>query len=68
MTRKDLYERLCRYDARNPAKLDPDEDTPKKGCSCDNCFYGRHKLANLALDLMDQVEAFQHDADLADRD
>jgi hypothetical protein len=45
---------LCRYDSRNPASadLDCDEREPvaAPGCSCDNCFYGRHALAAALLE------------------
>lgn len=56
----DLMSRLCNYDPRNPfcadltAFRDDDEPVPvtgAKGCSCDNCFYGRHHMANELLQL-----------------
>lgn len=49
-----LLASLCRYDSRNPASadLDPDEREPvaATGCSCDNCFYGRHRLAAVLIE------------------
>lgn len=45
------HENLCYYDSRNPNSLVPyldPEDRPQpgtEGCPCDNCFYGRHELA-----------------------
>ena len=26
----------------------------KKDCGCDNCFYGRHRLANFTLELLNK--------------
>jgi hypothetical protein len=48
---------LCRYDPRNPlgAAADGDDDDGGLtlfGCSCDNCFYGRHRLADALLRFM----------------
>lgn len=44
------YESLCYFDKRNPnGNPLPDDDDPREprelGCACDNCFYGRDKLA-----------------------
>lgn len=64
-----LKSELCVYDPRHPDykdimemleaySLDHDVPMPKaaeQGCACDNCFYGRHGLADLALRLMEQV-------------
>lgn len=55
MSKIEVYERLCYYDERNPNNglefIDKD-DIPKKGnCHCDNCFYGRDKLANYIIQL-----------------
>ena len=46
-------EDLCLYDPRNPFSMAhpdnyPQDDLPKprqEKCTCDNCFYGRDKLA-----------------------
>ena len=63
---KKVYENLCWYDPRNPDYVKPDDNdivsAPRKNCSCDNCFYGRDKLAMEILDLKDvikQVTQFQ---------
>jgi hypothetical protein len=60
MTNEEILQSLCYYDSRNPdCTLDDEEievykakllrDSKKLGykktCSCDNCFYGRTKLA-----------------------
>ena len=60
MELQEILENLCYYDKRNPDCTLDDEDIKdheemlrrqekklgyKKGCSCDNCFYGRTKLA-----------------------
>ena len=43
---EEIYSNLCSYDKRNPYYEDDfcDEE-PRKNCHCDNCFYGRDKLA-----------------------
>lgn len=65
MTREELHTWLCPYDTRSP---EPVHTKQRKDCCCDPCTYGTHKLADLALDLMDAIDAFQHREDLADRD
>jgi hypothetical protein len=52
------YDKLCYYDTRNPdfqikeeygydkEEVDATGEFPKKDCACDNCFYGRAKLAD----------------------
>lgn len=64
MTRKEVATRLCYYDLRNPYGIVEDttdeEDLDglgnheRKHCACDNCFYGRHKLADYILTLLDE--------------
>jgi hypothetical protein len=58
MEEKEILENLCYYDKRNPDSTIDDEDIEayhksllkkNKTCSCDNCFYGRTKLANELL-------------------
>ena len=63
MTYKEVTENLCYYDKRNPDAQDAESiadhneslkrESKKRGypvnCSCDNCFYGRTKLANEIL-------------------
>ena len=56
MTYQEILEELCYYDPRNPDcrnNYEDEEDkiqyNPNKDCSCDNCFYGRTKLANELL-------------------
>ena len=57
-----IRERLCNYDQRNPTSdyIDWDDpDTPKaaaEGCACDNCFYGRHALADALLDAWVRID------------
>ena len=51
MSDQEIKINLCYYDPENPNNnLDAyeDEDRPQprtEGCCCDNCFYGRDKLA-----------------------
>lgn len=57
---------LCYYDVRNPERydgLDGDEidfknrtTETKKRCCCDNCFYGRDRLASYILELLDHSQ------------
>ena len=64
MTLKDLYERLCTYDKRNPhgtwQYLDKDDPRPEPGdrtnCACDNCFYGRDEMARGVLQLIEDLD------------
>ena len=56
---KEVYENLCMSDPRNPNFEDmygeDDVDVIPKphrlSCMCDNCFYGRDKLAREILQL-----------------
>lgn len=53
MTKNDIYNYLCYYDERSPyyemLLLDEEKKKPKN-CSCDNCFYGRTKLAEFIIE------------------
>lgn len=60
---KEVLEKLCYYDKRNPYYTDIiDEDDiyyggigaepTQKSCFCDNCFYGRTKMAEYILKLL----------------
>jgi len=62
MTEQEIKEELCYYDLRNPDGvnsydlLDAEEikeegygNHKKEDCSCDNCFYGRTKMAEELL-------------------
>jgi hypothetical protein len=60
MTAEEIYSNLCYYDLRNPDCTADDEhiEDHKRGllkknktCSCDNCFYGRTKLAEYIINL-----------------
>lgn len=63
---KEISEKLCHYDTRNPdgVKVYMDEDElkecgyttkSKKDCVCDNCYYGRTELALYILKLRDAI-------------
>ena len=60
MTYLEICERLCYYDPRNPKYKDmyvdfEDVREPRlTPCYCDNCFYGRDKLA---LELLKYVSS-----------
>jgi hypothetical protein len=50
MTTTEIKQRLCTYDIRNPDNTIIDEwDVRTEPCYCDNCFYGRTKLAEELL-------------------
>jgi len=64
MTDEEIKSNLCYYDLRNPdgvSILDPyaiDEfkpygNHPKEGCACDNCFYGRARLAEEIIKIIE---------------
>lgn len=44
-----ILEKLCTYDSRNPnnclSVVDEEDVISQTICYCDNCFYGRTKLA-----------------------
>jgi hypothetical protein len=47
-----ITEDLCDYDKRNPL-YDSENEKSKGDCYCDNCFYGRTKLAEIILLLLE---------------
>jgi hypothetical protein len=52
---EEIKSNLCYYDERNPYNnLQWDEKMPTKDCYCDNCFYGRTKLAEYILKLLNE--------------
>ena len=63
MTKELVFENLCYHDVRNPYKIDIGEEEEKialmgqnETCYCDNCFYGRTKLAEYILELLKEKE------------
>jgi uncharacterized protein (DUF1499 family) len=59
MSELEIKTNLCYYDPRNQSDnlgADEDEDypQPRNECSCDNCFYGRDKLAMQLLQAREQ--------------
>lgn len=54
LTIEEIKRNLCYYDPENPHNnlglYEEDErPTPRDNCYCDNCFYGRDKLARYIL-------------------
>jgi hypothetical protein len=58
MTEQEIKESLCYYDKRNPYCTADEEEIKEREhflesgnftCNCDNCFYGRTKLAEELL-------------------
>ncbi len=49
---KEIKENLCYYDKRNPMSDINEGYGKKKVCCCDNCFYGRDKLAKELLNYL----------------
>ncbi len=59
MIPSDFYSSLCTKDKRSPYFEDiygDEEDipVPRKGCHCDNCFYGRDRLALVIIELLER--------------
>ena len=53
MERDNVIFNLCYYDSRNPLYDGTKMGYREKECYCDNCFYGRHELANELLKYID---------------
>jgi hypothetical protein len=60
MDQQEILGNLCYYDKRHPdyekeevvsLGLQSQRQVKKGGCSCDNCFYGRTKLAEMIISL-----------------
>lgn len=65
---EDVLTNLCDYDTRNPDGVISyltEEDIKEEGltakardnCFCDNCFYGRTKLAEYIIKLKDEINS-----------
>lgn len=58
-----VLESLCVKDKRNPNYYDVyyDDDEPNLDvkCSCDNCFYGRTRLALEIIKLKDELNEYK---------
>lgn len=54
MTQDEILGNLCYYDGRNPDCEDDYGDARSKECFCDNCFYGRTKLAEHILSIQEK--------------
>jgi hypothetical protein len=56
MNTQEVLENLCVYDAKHPSYADFVEGyadrEPRNNCYCDNCFYGRDKMAVFILSLL----------------
>jgi hypothetical protein len=71
---EEIKSNLCCYDRRNPnfmiteefgydkEEIDATGDFPRKDCYCDNCFYGRTKLAleDWKLELENKLKEFKN--------
>jgi hypothetical protein len=53
-----INENLCSYDTLNPSNFEEDGDRtqPRNDCYCDNCFYGRDKLALLCIEALQTLK------------
>ena len=72
MSKEEIKSNLCYYDPENPNNnLDAydEEDRPqsRNGCRCDNCFYGRDKLAMQILETQRERDEAREDRDMAQR-
>ena len=54
MTIDEVCENLCTKDPRSPYSFVWDDEViiPREDCACDNCFYGRDRLALTILELI----------------
>jgi hypothetical protein len=52
----DLTKYLCHHDERSPNYEIAGPKTGDHDCSCDSCFYGKHELAEVALQLLEALE------------
>ena len=52
----DYRERFCVYDKRNPNHLEGERSVD---CCCDNCFYGRHEMAEEIERLKKEIEVLR---------
>ena len=65
---------LCSYDPQNPNNCIDDwcrengRQPAENGCGCDNCFYGRDKLARQCLALLASLDAIHYHCSLPDAD
>lgn len=64
MELNEIYEKLCYYDERNPDSVALELEVherkpPRENCFCDNCFYGRDRLALEILRLQDALQTIQ---------
>lgn len=62
MSEEEIKSNLCWYDPENPGFIFLDaEDIPKPrdNCYCDNCLYGRDKLAVLLLKAIEHSKAWE---------
>ena len=79
MTEQEIKGELCYYDLRNPdgvnayGLLDAEEikeegygNHKKDDCSCDNCFYGRTKMAEELLKVIKERDNLQYEVDIKD--
>lgn len=59
MDLNEVYSNLCCKDPRHPdfegcyGWMNDDPVAPRQNCSCDNCFYGRDKLALEIIKLLE---------------
>lgn len=53
MTIEEIKSKLCYYDKRHPDYVKSERISGREGCMCDNCFYGRHPLAEQLLQLLE---------------
>lgn len=60
---------LCWHDQRYPNYEDPLHEEgaiqpPRENCACDNCFYGRDRLARALLKALSGLQEAYHVADV----
>ena len=68
MEKIDIFKNLCIRNKKNPnCLLDPDDDyydDIEVKCTCDNCYFGRTDLAEVAIKLLGTVENLLQNSDI----
>lgn len=62
MQQKEIYSKLCVYDSRHPefSRFEESERvSPRLDCHCDNCHYGRDRLAVEILRLQEVIQNYR---------
>lgn len=59
MNQKEILLSLCYHDERNPLNTGDAKPPRQETCLCDNCYYGKDKLAMEILRLQGIIENYR---------